>query len=216
VSVTDLIQGRARSDCTGPAFLSEGHPPRVPSVYDWEPQDGYCTECGTALAHDTRARTWACLRCLTVVWTCDEWCGRPGSSCRWLTSQQNIDTARRMAEAFDRGDYETATGCFRADAVWHNTASFPGPTTCTGSGEIVEFWRGLFDEFEGGEMLIERVAAAGDSVVALIHSHARGKASGAPVDVRWALRAKFAGDEVVRVDVHGDQAKALEAAGLAD
>jgi hypothetical protein len=42
----------------------------------------------------------------------------------------------------------------------------------------------------------------------------RARGSGAPVDVRWAAIFEVVDQRIVRVDVHGKYAKALEAAGL--
>jgi hypothetical protein len=56
----------------------------------------------------------------------------------------------------------------------------------------------------------------GDSVVALVHITARGKASGVEVDVRFYAQFKVRDDKVVYIYDHGDRAAALEAAGLRD
>ena len=65
-------------------------------------------------------------------------------------------------------------------------------------------------------MEIERVADRGDWVVIGVHSLGRGKASGAPIDVRWNAAILLRDGTISRVDVHGDRAKALATAGLGE
>jgi hypothetical protein len=54
------------------------------------------------------------------------------------------------------------------------------------------------------------VAAEGDSVVVCVHITARGKISGAEVDLRFYAHAKLRDDKVVYIFDHGDKAAALE------
>ena len=55
-----------------------------------------------------------------------------------------------------------------------------------------------------------------DSVVVGVHSVARGKASGIPLDFDWSAAFHVRDGKISRVDVHGDWSKALNAAGLAE
>ncbi len=130
-------------------------------------------------------------------------------------SQENVELVRRMFEAVWRRDYGDAGRFFRADVEWHNTSAFPGPRTIVGPKAIFAFWKELFESFEDeGAMEIEEVRAGGDDVVLGVHSRGRGKGSGVPVDVRWALVFNLHDGKIARVDVRGDYAKAVLAAGL--
>jgi ketosteroid isomerase-like protein len=132
-------------------------------------------------------------------------------------SQENVEIVRRMFEAVWRRDYDDAGSCFRADAEWHNTSAFPGPRTIVGPKAIFAFWRELFESFENeGEMEIEEVSEGGDCVVLGVHSRGRGKGSGVPVDVHWALTFDLHDEKIARVDVSGDYAKAVLAAELTE
>jgi ketosteroid isomerase-like protein len=75
-----------------------------------------------------------------------------------------------------------------------------------------EEWLDTWDEhrFE-----LDEVAAEGDSVVVSVHITARGKISGAVVDVRFYAHFKLRDDKVVYIYDYADRAEALEAAGLA-
>ncbi len=63
---------------------------------------------------------------------------------------------------------------------------------------------------------VDEVVAIGDSVVVLIHVTARGKISGAEVDVRFYAHAKLRDDKVIYAYDHEDRAEALEAVGLSE
>jgi ketosteroid isomerase-like protein len=80
---------------------------------------------------------------------------------------------------------------------------------------IIDFWATLMESFEESErMEVERIAEGQDSVVLAMHSVGRGKASGVPLDLRWGAVFHLRDGKINRVDVHGDWAKALKAAGL--
>src|SRR5947208_6917631 len=97
-------------------------------------------------------------------------------------SQQNVEVAKRVIHAFNRRDYEKALHGFHADAVWHNTAEFPGQRICVGPEAIIDFWETLMESFEeSGRMDVERAVEGEDTVVLWVHSVGEGKASGVPL-----------------------------------
>ena len=131
-----------------------------------------------------------------------------------LISEQNVELVRSTFDAVLRGDYQEATRGFHSDAVWHNTAEFPGQRTCVGTQAIIDFWETLLEPFVTSGMDIERLIEGEDSVVLGVHSVGRGKASGVPLDFHWGAAFHVRDGKISRVDVHGDWAKALKAVGL--
>ena len=133
-------------------------------------------------------------------------------------SQENVEVVRSTFDAMTRRDYAGAARGFHADAVWKNTAEFPGPKTCVGPRTIVDFWTTLMEPFEGSAdgPTVERVVEGEESVVLGVHSVGRGKASGLPIDVWWGAAFHMRDGKISRVDVHGDWAKALKAVGLSE
>jgi ketosteroid isomerase-like protein len=129
-------------------------------------------------------------------------------------SQENVEIVRCAFNAIGRGDEQYIESAFHADAVWHNTAEFPGPATCVGPQAIVDFWEALQDSFGESEMDIERIMDGNETVVVSVHSVSRGRASGAPIDLRWAAAVQVRDGKIRRVDIHGDWTKALKAVGL--
>ena len=63
---------------------------------------------------------------------------------------------------------------------------------------------------------LEEVIERGDSVVALVHIQARGRASGVDVDFRFHAHFEVLDEKVVHIYDHADRAAALEAAGLSE
>jgi ketosteroid isomerase-like protein len=63
---------------------------------------------------------------------------------------------------------------------------------------------------------VDEVAAEGDSVIVRVHITARGKLSGAEVDVRFHAHFKLRDEKVVYIYDHPDMAGALSAAGLSE
>jgi ketosteroid isomerase-like protein len=129
---------------------------------------------------------------------------------------ENVGLVRRTLEAVARRDYQEASRCFHSDAVWHNTREFPGPSTCVGPQEIVDFLAALQEPFDAPSraMGIERVAESGDRVVVGVHSVGKGKSSGLPVDVHWGAVFQVRDGHISQVDVYGDWGRAHAAAGL--
>jgi ketosteroid isomerase-like protein len=130
---------------------------------------------------------------------------------------ENLEMVRRSFDGFRSGDYRAAVREFRADAVWHNTAEFPGQRVCVGPEAIIDFWKTLMESFDEREssMEIERMVEGEDSLVLAVHSVGKGKSSGIPLDFHWSAAFHVRDGKISRVDVHGDWSKALKAAGLA-
>jgi len=131
-------------------------------------------------------------------------------------SQENVEIVRRFFITVDSGDYDAAVREFDADAEWHNTGAFPGPTICSGPAEIAAFWKALLEDFEDGKLDVEETTDIGDTVVVGLHSQALGRTSGAPVDVRWGMIFRFERGSIIRADVYGEYGRAFEAAGLSE
>jgi ketosteroid isomerase-like protein len=133
-------------------------------------------------------------------------------------SQENVELVRRAFDALFHGESEDAARAFHADAVWHNTAEFPGPLRCDGLPAILDFWVSYSELFkplaESGKQEVERIVAGEEVVVIGVHAVGRWPKSGIPADVKWAAAIQMRDDKISRVDVHGDLPKALKAVGL--
>jgi ketosteroid isomerase-like protein len=130
-------------------------------------------------------------------------------------SQADVEAIVRDGwEAFNRGDY---VACL--------TFIDPGIEWWPASDElIVEPYSGhdgyarLFAETREGvpdiQVEIEELFVVGDQVVACLRFWGRGRASGAPVEVRETHVARLRGGKIIEVHEYRQRGEALEAVGL--
>jgi len=130
----------------------------------------------------------------------------------------NVETVRRFFEAVRRRDYDTVAAVMDPDAEWQNTASFPGPRVVHGASAIAHFLEDMFASYGGSggsRMEIEKVTEGDDVVVTLARGTWR-SGGGVPLETRWGQIFELRDGRIVRVEVHGDHARALRIAGLSD
>jgi ketosteroid isomerase-like protein len=129
-------------------------------------------------------------------------------------SRRHFAVVSEALEAVETANQGAAEKLFDPEAEWHNTSSFPGERVWKGPRAIIEFWQTLsaFDEERGHE--IEHYAESHERAVVGFHSWGSGRASGAPIDLRWAAVFELRDQRITRVDVYGSYASASEAVEL--
>jgi ketosteroid isomerase-like protein len=138
-------------------------------------------------------------------------------------SQENVEIVRRVFEAVARGDTEAVLSLYDPDVEWdgsrHTWSTVMGDTHAAWHGheglrkwsrEYYAMWEALDDE-------VEELIEAGDRVVSVVTTRARGRASGAEVEWKhnagvWTVQK----GRIVRVVWFPTRAEALEAAGLSE
>jgi ketosteroid isomerase-like protein len=132
-------------------------------------------------------------------------------------ADENVETVRRVIEAWDRGDYATSLRSIDTDIeliAAYGTADLDG--TYRGHAGLAEMLRGFWAEFDGPRIEIQEAIAAGDNVVVGVRFYGRGKRSGIEIDAPawhvWSLRD----GKAVRWLVLRTKEEALEAAGLSE
>lgn len=132
-------------------------------------------------------------------------------------SEENVEVVRRIWEAVERGDREAVFALYDPAIVLDNS-TVPGPVAGVYHGQdgvrrFAEEWRESF-ETETYRAHPETFIDAGERVVVGVRLTARGKASGAEVEMpRWNVY-KIRNGLVVRIDIFETKAQALEAAGI--
>ena len=126
-------------------------------------------------------------------------------------SRRQFAVVSEALEAIKTEDLDAAEKLFYPDAEWHNTAAFPGERVCKGPRAIIAFWQTLTDAFHEGGHEIEQYAQREGRAVVGFHTRSSGKASGAPIDVRWSAVFELRDQRVARVDVYGSYARAIQA-----
>ena|SRR6476620_125988 len=130
-------------------------------------------------------------------------------------SQENVEIVRRAWEASVRHDNEAVFALYDPEVEWDLTAA-PGFDArvyrgVEGVQQWFRDWVGTFDDFTAD---VEEWIDAGDRVIAMLHWTARGKRSGAPVDMRQAHVWTVRNGKLARLRVFASRAEALEAVGL--
>jgi ketosteroid isomerase-like protein len=136
-------------------------------------------------------------------------------------SQENVEIVRRAFDEFQeglaRGDPAAPfdSGLNAPEAEWILPPNSPGfRQVYRGREGFLEFMRTWTEDFHWS-IELERVIDAGDdSVVAVFHQRATGKASGVPVELHMALIYELQDGRVIRMRNFLDPAEALEPVGL--
>jgi ketosteroid isomerase-like protein len=128
-------------------------------------------------------------------------------------SQKDVESMRRGYEHF------MATGEMlgHADLVWDvSRLGWPDQQIYSGVEGAMQFNAEWADAWDGWELEVEDYLDAGERVVVIINQRGRSKATGVPVDMRfaqvWTLRDGLA----TRMQMYGSVDEALEAVGLSE
>jgi ketosteroid isomerase-like protein len=127
-------------------------------------------------------------------------------------SQENVEILRRGFEHW------LATGELRAapDLVWDvSNLGWPDQQVYLGAEGGMQFNAEWADAWDDWELEVEEYLAAGERVVVLLNQRGRSKATGIPVDMRFAQVWTFRDGQAVRMEMYASPDEALEAAGLA-
>jgi uncharacterized protein len=131
-------------------------------------------------------------------------------------SEENVETVRRIYEAFNRRDWDAAFRDQAPDAEY--TLPPGGPTTGTyrGREEAQAFWEQLSTAFEAWTTEPEQLIESGDQVVVVVKARMRPTGSSAEIERRngnlWTIRDGM----VVSMRVFPAPEDAFKAAGLSE
>jgi ketosteroid isomerase-like protein len=132
-------------------------------------------------------------------------------------SQENVEIARQLFEAWNRGDLEWLLNRATPDFEFQTVQLFPDlEPVYRGHEEFRQFWQTFREPWESFVIDIERIDPAGDDrVLALFRFHGRGR-DGVDVKRDYAQLFTFAGGMVAKVVGFADWQEALQAAGLSE
>jgi ketosteroid isomerase-like protein len=126
-------------------------------------------------------------------------------------SQENVEVVRQAFEASKRHDNETALSFYdrevEIEPLFHDR-------TYRGLDGVRAFWGdwlGVMTSYDGE---VDEWIDAGDQVIAVMHTWARGKMSGVNVERREAHLWTLQDGKLRRLRVFATKDEALEAAGL--
>src|SRR3954471_6968270 len=129
-------------------------------------------------------------------------------------SQENVEVARQLIEAFNREGVAATAPFVARDLEVHPFPEWPGPPLYRGMDGFTELTREWTENFNECAWDVQRVIAAGDRVVILANHSGRTKDQGVPVHqpvggVFWLRRGR-----VARMAYFLTWGEALEAVGL--
>lgn len=131
-------------------------------------------------------------------------------------SEANVETVRRMYEAFHGGDADRALSHFDPEVAVDASRRLDGGT---GRGReylstTIGRWIGTFTEWREE---IDEIRDAGNGLVFVaLTQRGRGKGSGIETEGQYALVYRVEGEWISEMTVYPDRAEALEAAGLSE
>lgn len=129
-------------------------------------------------------------------------------------SREHVEIVRRGWDAYNRGDIDAFLEPIDPECEFHEDPAFIEAGVYRGSEEIRAYISQFRETMADHWFEIEEVRDLGTGVLALLHEHARGKASGAEVSLRPAFMYRFRGDKVVWARAYLDRAQALADAEL--
>ena len=131
-------------------------------------------------------------------------------------SQENVEAVRRIFEAWASGDWSIGNDYLDEHAVCVVSSDFPAFGAYFGLDGIRAYWRDFLAQWERVTFEAERLQAVGDTVLARVVQHAKGRASGIEGDLSYFVLFTFRGGKIVRMESIMGEGEALEAVGLSE
>jgi uncharacterized protein len=129
-------------------------------------------------------------------------------------SHENVAAAKRIYEARNRGDIDAVLAECDPDVTWRPHLATLGTAPIRGHEEVRAYMLSLKEDWESFQHEPEEFFDAGDVVVAFLHTRARGRGSGAVVEVPVAHVLRFEDGLCLGYVSYHDRAEALRVAGL--
>jgi ketosteroid isomerase-like protein len=129
-------------------------------------------------------------------------------------STENVQRLRRAYENFAATG--ELSGNFAPDFVWDMSTFRDWPERQTyegvdGARQFLADWIGAWEDWE---LEVEQLVDAGDQVVAVLRQSGRSKATGLPIDMRFAQLWTLENGVQTRMRMYAEPEEALRAAGV--
>jgi ketosteroid isomerase-like protein len=133
-------------------------------------------------------------------------------------SQENLEIAKRVIDAFNRRDLDAIFACVNPDIEWLPAMPVTsGGRALRGREGIESYVREVSDTWEEYRVVAQDFRDLGDDeVLVLSRIEGRGAGSGGLVDAAMGQIFDLRGGKISRVRTYLDHGEALSAAGLAE
>ena len=132
-------------------------------------------------------------------------------------SDENVEAARRLIQAFNRRDLAAMTESFDPEIEW--TPGGPAAVeraVYRGRDQVSDGFVAAWEAWEVFHLEGHQARDLGDSILWLGRAQLKGGASHMELDQEFAVRFLFEGGKIVRIDGFRTWQEALEAAGLSE
>ena len=129
-------------------------------------------------------------------------------------SQENVEIARAVIEAGNRGDWDAALKDAAPNFEWDQSGALGADNRAVWSrDEAMRYFKGAREVWESAWIEIEELIPVGDHVVVPHITHVRGRDDiEAQARTTWLFTVR--NGKIERICLYQDKAQALEAAGL--
>jgi uncharacterized protein len=131
-------------------------------------------------------------------------------------SQENVEIVRRIYEAWATGDFRARVDDLDQHVVLVIGSDFPEFGVFVGPEGIREYMHRFLDQWERLTIEAKELRAVGDTVLAHVVQHGRGRTSGIEGDNSYFQLFTFRGGKIVRMESIMDEGAALHAVGLSE
>jgi ketosteroid isomerase-like protein len=133
-------------------------------------------------------------------------------------SQENVEVVREQFRATNERDFPRAMDYYAEDVkLFVDPGAFLEGGTFEGREAVGQWFGNWFATFEPGyHFEIEEARELGDLVLLTASHQGRGRSSGALAHMQTSYVYGLRDGKIVRVELYGDRARALEAAGLSE
>ena len=126
----------------------------------------------------------------------------------------NAETTRRLYDAWNRRDVEGMLADVHPHIEWRPYLASVAGKPALGHEEVRAFLEEISENWETFRVDIEELFDAGDDIVTFVHVRARGRGSGAEVELSPGHHLVFRGGRLLRITTHLERSEALQAAGI--
>jgi ketosteroid isomerase-like protein len=106
--------------------------------------------------------------------------------------QTSVELVRGIVKALNRGDVDGMLASMHADFEWTPLESSPVARVYRGHEQVRDYVEDWLATFESLRLELQDPTEVADRVVAVVHAHGRGRASGLQLDTRfcqvWTVR----------------------------
>ena len=132
-------------------------------------------------------------------------------------SQENVEIVRLGYERLNDGDIDGVLELCDTEIEFRDLPELPGSDVFIGHDGVRDWLAKLLDAMQNVRFEPEEfIDAPGDRVVVVNHATARGKGSGAEVEMHFSSVWTLSDAKVIRHSAYSDHAQALAAAGLSE